>query len=47
MFDTQLGIVLDGGAFGIPEARFLVYLLEILIMSWRRSQLTTTVSPAR
>ena len=47
MFDTQFDIVVDGGTFRIPRARCLVYLLERRPLSWRRSQLTIVVSPAR
>ena len=47
MFDTQLAIVVDGGKFGIPMARCLVSSLDMRPLSWRRSQLTISVSPVR
>ena len=35
VFDTQVAIVVDEGAFGIPEARCLVSLLYRRPLSWR------------
>ena len=47
LFETRFTLVVDGGAAVIPSARFLVSSLDNRPLSCRRSQLTSTVSPAR
>ena len=47
VLDTRLALVVDREMAGIPRAGCLVYSLERIPLSWRRSQLTSAVSPAR
>ena len=45
VFDTRLSTVLDGGALGIPKARFRVSLIDRRPLSLRRSQFISMASP--
>ena len=47
VFDTQLAMLVDGGAFVIPKARCLVSSLDRIPLSWRRFHFTSAASPAR
>ena len=47
VFDTQLAIVADGGALGIPKAHCRVSFLDRIPLSLSRSHFTSTTSPAR
>ena len=47
VLDTRLAKVLDGGALGIPKARFWVSLLDMRPLSSRRLQFTSAASPVR
>ena len=47
VFDTQLAIFVDGGAFGITKARCLVSSLYRIPLSWRRFQFTSAASTSR